>query len=545
MTEIRSIPGSGSGLFATKDYKVGDVIIQEDTPLIHLAPQSAAQEGRIVTEFRRSSQAAAAAAGGKLKDDQPKPSLWSIVSPPSTVLEKDQGKFKGMVQAALCFVDSDVSAAVQEKLLQLYHPHPDPSNSEDMEGSNISPEEGEIVQLSVAAMEYLENLLDPQSKLYARLLAEKDTLRTVMLVWSCNSFDGGRVYDTISRINHSCDPTAVVIAPEKSDGQTIRAAADVAAGDEISISYLGILLYAGRQVRQDSLRQTKHFQCHCQRCTSAADIAAVFPCPACHPRKHQLPEDVQFDDDDDETTVHYVTPIPNGENEHYEYTCSNSSNSSNHATLDGDSKELQSALTINRAVVDKVATFLQDFEIMQQSKGDDDSDNDIDDNGEQELVQGELLEQTLGMASAVVGAKHWTTNLLVLLQLDRTLQTFHGDMLTEGAEPDLEVVAEAIDMLERLCRFAQGLKLQLHMGHLLSNHVIGVARALVSLGDVKSQKYASEWLKRLAGYTEHFENVGVQKVVSALQIAWTRQDGSATGSNEEQDARQHKRPKSS
>jgi len=83
------------------------------------------------------------------------------------------------------------------------------------------------------------------------------------------------------------------------------------------------------------------------------------------------------------------------------------------------------------------------------------------------------------------------------------------------------------------------------MGHLLSNHVIGVTRALVSLGDVKSQKYTSEWLKRLAGYTEHFENVGVQKVASALQIAWTRQDGSATGSNEEQDARQHKRPKSS
>jgi biotin-(acetyl-CoA carboxylase) ligase len=107
-------------------------------------------------------------------------------------------------------------------------------------------------------------------------------------------------------------------------------------------------------------------------------------------------------------------------------------------------------------------------------------------------------------------------------------------MLTEGADPDMELLAEAIDMLERLCKFVQGLGLKLHMGHVLSDLVVGAARALVSLGDVKSQKYASEWLKRIAGYVEHFESDGMQKVVSALQVAWTRQSG---GKEEDTDTR--------
>jgi hypothetical protein len=104
-------------------------------------------------------------------------------------------------------------------------------------------------------------------------------------------------------------------------------------------------------------------------------------------------------------------------------------------------------------------------------------------------------------------------------------------MLTEGADPDMEVLAEAIDYLERLCKFVQDLGLKLHIGHVLSDLVIGVARALVSLGDVKSQKYASNWLKRLAGYVEHFESDGIQKVVSTLQVAWTREAG---GSQEQE-----------
>ena len=50
-------------------------------------------------------------------------------------------------------------------------------------------------------------------------------------------------------------------------------------------------------------------------------------------------------------------------------------------------------------------------------------------------------------------------------------------------------------------------------------------RILVSLGDVKSQQYAAEWLEKLdegGAFIENFENEGMQKVIGALKVAWQR-----------------------
>jgi hypothetical protein len=555
MTEVRSIPGSGSGLFATKNYKVGQVIVRENSPLIKLAPLSLQQEERILSECNISNNTSNK---GQLKDDIP--SLWQSIHPPSSVAVENHGKFKGMVQAALCYADTnaDVSAETENKLLQLYHPSILSTTAADMTDHARSEHEEAIVQLSGMAMEYLTTLVDSKSKLSAGL-ADTETIQKVMLVWSCNSFEGGRVYFDISRINHSCNPNAVILHDSGSnhntgttednkddDRQTVVAAADIAIGEEISISYLGILLYTERSVRQASLRQNKHFNCHCSRCTGMPDSAAAFPCPACHPRQSQLPEDVQYDDDADVMTVHYVTPSPrtNGDGAVVEvFTCSTPMKGG-HAALNDANKDFQNKLVINRAVKDKVATFLQDHQAIQKSNntaGDNEDDN-ADADEEKESLQAELLEQNLGMASSVVGAKHWATNLVLMLHLERSLQDFHTNMLTEGADPDMELLAEAIDMLERLCKFVQGLGLKLHMGHVLSDLVVGAARALVSLGDVKSQKYASEWLKRIAGYVEHFESDGMQKVVSALQVAWTRE---VSAGGKEENTRDAKRVKTS
>jgi hypothetical protein len=145
-------------------------------------------------------------------------------------------------------------------------------------------------------------------------------------------------------------------------------------------------------------------------------------------------------------------------------------------------------------------------------------------------LRAELLEQHLGLASSVVGAKHWDTNLVLMLHLERTLQ----------------LLAEATDMLERLCKFVQGYGLKLHTGHVLYDFlIVGAARALVSLGGVKSQKYASEWLERIAGYVEHFESDGMQKVVPALQVAWTRQSGDGKEDKEEDKLDANKRARTS
>lgn len=151
------------------------------------------------------------------------------------------------------------------------------------------------------------------------------------------------------------------------------------------------------------------------------------------------------------------------------------------------------------------------------------------------------------MASSVLGARHWTTNLLLLLRLDQNLQDFHARLLSgewssflndnDSAEKVvvMETIAEYIDTLQRICRFVDGLALQRHMGHLLSDVIVGTARALVSLGDVKSQKYAAEcWLEKIADYVTQFESDGMKKVVQTLRVAWQRSE--TEGNNDGADA---------
>merc|ERR1712226_1258692 len=98
------------------------------------------------------------------------------------------------------------------------------------------------------ALKYLQINSTEGSKLKTFVEDRPDDARKVMLVWSCNSFQGGRIYAQQSRINHSCNPNAVIRASE--DKQTVLAACSIKAGEEICISYLGLLLYADRPVRQ-------------------------------------------------------------------------------------------------------------------------------------------------------------------------------------------------------------------------------------------------------------------------------------------------------
>jgi uncharacterized Zn finger protein (UPF0148 family) len=346
------------------------------------------------------------------------------------------------------------------------------------------------------------------------------TLQKVMLLWSGNSFEGGRVYDSISRINHSCDPNAVVqlgLGTEQ-DRQSIVACAPIANGDEITISYLGLLLYADRPTRQASLLGTKHFTCACDRCkTSLPDNASAIPCPICHPRRtgqRQLDEDVQYDD---EQSVHYAmirqTPDHNAAQKRMECEHCHAKifpSDSNHAVL----------WKIATAVTDKTVTFLRDHAAMEKNKLNDDGDDE-----EAEQVREELLEQQLQICSSVLGAQHWTTNILLLLLLDQKLQALHGGLLSDNqGEADLGSIAEAMDMLERLFRYVNRLGLRLHRGHLLADVTMGAARALVSLGDTGSQKYAAEWMAKVDDYVQSFEPEDVQKVAHALKAAWTRAD---------------------
>jgi hypothetical protein len=367
------------------------------------------------------------------------------------------------------------------------------------------------------------------------------------------------------------------------------------------------------------------------------DTANMIPCPTCHARipatgYRQLEEDVQYDDDE---TVAYavakkmkkvivsqesnnnndnknkqddgdddwfwecatcqstfaLSSPPNNDKETKQYDDKNKTKNQQqqqHKPLD---RPLAAAM---QQVVKRVVDFIQDHETLLfarnktlGSRSNVAVDND-DDDKETAMVLEDLLQEHVTLASNVMGARHWTTNLLLLLQLDTWLSNIHAQLLTRATTSNrgrvndnddeannetllLESIAQAVDALQRLVQFVNGFsssslpnaaaaaaaqnkdnynnnnsnhgngnnnhhnnELVLHRGHLLSSVILGTVRALVSLGDAKSQKYASEWLKQLDhhngdkhdnsndNFVTLFESLAMQKVVAALRVAWTR-----------------------
>lgn len=510
MTEVRPAGDDGSlSVFATQSWGIGDVILKEEAPIVVLSPSSAEEEQALLSLMtnapsskNRSNKAKSKGSKKKSNKCTTTTTLYRWVHPPSSVPDAHEGNFRGMVQAAACFSVLHQPEQVQEKLLQLYHPKSPPSADEHI-----------ILQVAKDAMQFIQKQAKPDSPLYKIALERPELLTNVMLIWSCNAFQGGRIYQEVSRINHSCNPNAVVVEPTacaQKTGQlaltlTVKAAAAISPGEEITISYLGLFLYADRNVRQEQLLRNKHFTCTCSRCANDKDFAAAIPCPSCHKRHGRyLDEDIQYDDDQ---TVHYCTPPP--DNKSILTTCA--CDHCHESTTLPDTGDPNHPLRLVQTVSDKVLNYLQDREHAKSSADDDDGNT----------MAGEWEEQLLQLASTVTGSKHWTTNIMMLLQLDRILQNQHSTMILNGTQPDMSEVAEGIDSLERLCSFANGLSLKLHMGHVLSNAVIGVARTLVTLGDTKSQKYAAQWIGKIkSDYVDHFESEGMQKVVDTLFVAW-------------------------
>jgi SET domain len=491
-------------------------VLFESEPLVDLSSLTPQQE----TELQSNLVPTALCGGG---DAAP---FRDAVVVPGDVDAQDVGKFRSLVHAGAWFVVFRPSEESVVELSELYSP------------STTDPhvDERRIVQLAQRALAFLKKSSEKGSTMHKRLvdgseeLLDQQVLR-VMLVWACNAFDGGRVYKLQSRVNHSCRPNAVVYAEDaSSSSQTIRAASEIAAGEEVRISYLGTLLYGDTLLRRDELRRSKHFTCKCERCEApnstdgTPDAAGSVPCVVCHPRaqrKRQLDEDTQYDDDQ---TVNYMIPTLMHDAS-WVWKCEACQSS----VPEHGNKEYAPAFEACRSVSRTVASYLREH----SSRGMNDSHPPpsaagTDDNGFGADKQDDsaVLEEHLTLASSIAGARHWTTNLLLLLQLDQMLQDFHGRLLrsdvddapSSGAEgDDLEALASGIDMLERVCRFVDGLHLPLHRGHVLSHVIIGVARALVSLGDAKSCTYARDWLRKLDGYTEIFESEGIQKVVATLK----------------------------
>ena len=444
MTEVRVSPGRGSALFATKAYEKGSLLLEEEPIFV---PPSDEESKTLLGN-----------------------NTQTLVGEGSKRWESD-ADFRGMVMAGICWIQLETSLQDSDKklLMGLYYP-------------SVSDLENPTVEAVAKAIDHLKELCGEEAT------GDWKTLETYLLIWACNSFEGGRIYAQISRINHDCNPNAVV--QTDGDTQRILAAADIAEGEEITISYLGILLYTETSVRKEKLRTTKFFVCQCQRCLDKHDVAGYIPCPVRHPREfpqQSLEEDVQYDDDQ---TVHYVSI---GDRE------------KNDSTVE---KKLR---VVMKNVTSRILTYLDSIKGGRKKEGDDDGDN-------------EFLEESLGLATTIMGDRHWTTNLLRLLHLDHRLSLMSEAMLTMQEMPEMEDIAEAIDSLQRVERFVHSLDLKLDSGHILCDVIIGISRTLVSLGDIKSQKYGAQWLGKISDYVEMFESEGRQKVVSALIVAWKKHD---------------------
>lgn len=125
------------------------------------------------------------------------------------------------------------------------------------------------------------------------------------------------------------------------------------------------------------------------------------------------------------------------------------------------------------------------------------------------------------MSLSVLGPKHWATNLMHLSLLDRSLSSFNAAMLL-GEAPSFDELGESCDSLQRLWHYCDGLKLKVGSLPILFKQTLGVSRSLVSLGDMKSKKYASQWINRsdMTSYAVAFEREGMAKVVDAIDKAW-------------------------
>jgi len=507
------------GLFATKSYAEGDEIFEE-SPLIKLS------EGDIRSQFKSPSflQQSTATTSSILTD---------IILPQSILKKLDNdsqrtSKLRGMLVALASYAiqHKTMNEEIKSKLLELYHP----------EFSTEEQNEKDAIELAKLAIKCSREIAASNSSLDSLLSNQDESLLKVLLIYSCNSFENGRIYHRLSRVNHSCNPNAVVVedpSGENDDVSILKAACDIKAGDEIHISYLGKYLFSSYPIRQRLLKANKHFVCQCVRCkddNNTGDLASRIPCPSCHPRTGRyLDEDVMFDDGDDPDEyglkVSYATPKNGMMAEDRSAYCPSCKNTTAVVADDCSMKKKKEAMAITYMckAEEKVFDHLNNGGSSNEKKQR--SDDGID-------TEREVDQQFYQMATSICGQQHWTTHFLNLSLIEESLASFHSILMDPAAVRDEETmeemfvdIAECADGIGKAYKYAASLQLNINPAHWLFDYTLGLARTLVGLGDSKSQKYSSTWIAKVEKYAEKFETNAMNKVVVALRDVWKREEG--------------------
>jgi hypothetical protein len=77
---------------------------------------------------------------------------------------------------------------------------------------------------------------------------------------------GSAVYATLARINHSCAPNARQEHVISTGDERVVASRDIAAGEEVNISYIDICQPTSR--RREQLLASYRFNCVCKSCSA-------------------------------------------------------------------------------------------------------------------------------------------------------------------------------------------------------------------------------------------------------------------------------------
>lgn len=80
-------------------------------------------------------------------------------------------------------------------------------------------------------------------------------------------------------MEHACQPNCYFQFDATSQQIAVRAGCDLRKGDHLQITYTNILW--GTQMRQHHLLLTKHFNCHCTRCTDPTEYGSYVSALAC------------------------------------------------------------------------------------------------------------------------------------------------------------------------------------------------------------------------------------------------------------------------
>lgn len=560
MTEVRSTSNQGLGLYATKIYQPGDIILEENALFtFNVESSSNQQKETIRSQFqkkKKKKQEQCNSSNNKKKNisfdekaDDNEEDIFSnhflsdLISIPSDVDKQKYGnKFLGMVTAAATYADAisskKLSDEMKDKILELYSPSECDVKGTNGDNEKVNEYESAVYTLATKAASFIKENSIESSPLYSFVKENEKECISIMLIWACNAFQGGLLYDVTSRINHSCDFNAVICTDPKNESkQIVKAACEIQPNDEINISYLGSYTYADLYQRRKILRRDKFFDCHCSRCVreesfglssdsdNVGDIASCIPSILYHERVsgRYLDEDVQYDDDED-NPVHYAV-------RNYSSKSDNQNEQVYLSYKDGVKNTITLTSTLSATIdktVDRIISHLDELE----------SSNGVDANDE-DLV--EMTEKLLCLSYSVLGSKHYCTNLLLLQSLSQKLSSLHSTMMCNSIQKDkkrkkdkkqkaaastevnMTEVAESIDMLERCYKFIKGLGLKSHPGHLVGNVTIGISRVLVGLGDLTSMKFGAEWVEKVEDYFQcGYENSSMEKVVATLKNAWKR-----------------------